>query len=243
MKENFLEKNNQTDRLKEFLEKDRLQNIMAINFLKKPTCKILGQNEAGVYLYDSYSNISLLCVDNVEAGVALLEGSSKPNKLILNRPIMLDYVKDKWNFTSKYPCFQAVFTKEKMTYNDTLSISLATDEEIEVMNATYQFANMEEFEKTRERGMLFAGHEGDKFVGYIGEHPEGSMGMLHILEHYRGRGYAYMLESFMISEKLRRGQIVYCHIIEDNVASFSLQKKLGLDIAKDKIFWTSELKK
>jgi GNAT superfamily N-acetyltransferase len=242
MNENFLEKNNEKDRLKEFLEKDRLQNIMAIYFLKKPTCQVLGQNEAGVYLYDSYSNISVLCADNEEAGEALLEGSSKPATLVLNRPIMLNYVKDKWNLIGRYPCFQGVFTGESMAYNGTLSISLATDEEIEVMNKTYQFADLNEFEKTRERGMLFAAHDGGKFVGYIGEHSEGSMGMLHILEPYRGRGYAYMLESFLIGEKLKRGQIPYCHIIEDNVASYHLQQKLGLKFAKDKIIWTSELK-
>ena len=63
------------------------------------------------------------------------------------------------------------------------------------------------------------------------------MGMLHVFPEFRGRGYAYELESFMINKKLSEGSTPYCHIIYDNAASLSLQKKLGLEIAAQYIFW------
>jgi GNAT superfamily N-acetyltransferase len=221
-----------------FLEHDKLQNIMAFSYLKKPTCKVIAQNESAIYLYDTYSDISLLCTDTLEAGIDLLSHSSKPRCLILNRPLLLPYIKEKWNLTNRESCFQAVYLKDSIDVPSRLNISLATDSEIEVMMNTYQFAKREEFERTRERDMLFAAHANGEFVGYIGEHGEGSMGMLHILQPYRGKGYAFELESFMIAQKLKRGQISYCHIIESNLASYHLQQKLGLQFAKDKVFWT-----
>lgn len=45
-----------------------------------------------------------------------------------------------------------------------------------------------------------------KPVGFIGEHLEGSMGLLEILPGYRGKGYGTELESFMICHMLEKGQ-------------------------------------
>jgi ribosomal protein S18 acetylase RimI-like enzyme len=223
----------------QFLTKDYLQNAMAFSFLKKPTVTTLAANEQAILLYDSYSDITLLCADSKEAGIDVLNTISKPRCLILNRPLLLNYVNEKWHFTSKHPCFQAVYRGQEKPLLGALQISAPTDAEIEIMMQTYQFADREEMEKNRARGMLFAAHVSGAFVGYIGEHPEGSMGMLHILPPFRGMGFAYELESFLINQKLKKGHVVYCHIIDDNLASYHLQQKLGLEFAKEKIFWTA----
>lgn len=77
------------------------------------------------------------------------------------------------------------------------------------------------------------------FVGYIGQHPEGSMGLLYIFPEYRRHGYAEELERFQINEIVSQGRTPYAHIIEDNEKSLALQKKLGAIFADDKIVWLS----
>lgn len=211
---------------------------MAISFLQKPSCDVLGENDGAIYLYDNYSDIAVLYAQSFKDGVELLNAVKRPQLLVVNSSLMLDYLRDIWHFTYKKPCFQAVYTKGRISYKNELDISLASDEELDIMMQTYEFASLNELGEARQRGMLFAAHKGGKFVGYIGEHAEGSMGMLHILKPYRGLGYATMLESFLIDKKLNNGQIPYCHIIEDNIASYNLQKQLGLEFAKDKIYWT-----
>ena len=74
-------------------------------------------------------------------------------------------------------------------------------------------------------------------MGFIGRHPEGSMGLLLVLPEYRRRGYGAELESFMIEKILGEGRIPYAHIIEDNFNSLSLQRKLGCEAAEEKVYW------
>lgn len=79
----------------------------------------------------------------------------------------------------------------------------------------------------------------EHFVGYIGQHPEGSMGLLLIFPEYRRHGYAEELESYQINEIRAEGRTPYAHIITDNFKSISLQKKLGANVADDLVIWMS----
>lgn len=76
-----------------------------------------------------------------------------------------------------------------------------------------------------------------EFVGFIGRHPEGSMGLLQVFPEYRRQGYGEELESFMINRFLEEGRVPYAHIIVDNEKSMNLQKKLGYEVADKKIYW------
>ena len=83
------------------------------------------------------------------------------------------------------------------------------------------------------------GNARGNFVGYIGQHPEGSMGLLLIFPEYRRHGYAEELESYQINEIRAEGRTPYAHIITDNFKSISLQKKLGANVADDLVIWMS----
>lgn len=84
-----------------------------------------------------------------------------------------------------------------------------------------------------------SGGRKEHFVGFIGQHPEGSMGLLLIFPKYRRHGYAEELESYQINEIRAEGRTPYAHIITDNFKSISLQKKLGANVADDLVIWMS----
>lgn len=110
-----------------------------------------------------------------------------------------------------------------------LEICSPTDEEMRIIDATYAMADMEELQRDRGSGSLFAAHDAEgRLVGYMGIHSDSSMGILQVFPEYRRKGYAEELEQFMIAEALSRGLTPFGQIAPDNTASLQLQKKLGL---------------
>lgn len=78
------------------------------------------------------------------------------------------------------------------------------------------------------RRKMYGVFEGEELAGFIGRHHDGAMGMLHVFEKYRRKGYAYALETHLIREVLSYGEIAFCDVIEGNDASTALQKRLGM---------------
>ena len=74
-------------------------------------------------------------------------------------------------------------------------------------------------------------------VGFMGEHLEGAIGLLHVLPEYRNRGYAQELEAFMIEHMMKKGQVPYGHVVVDNEASMELQKKMGFEFWDGTMSW------
>ena len=103
----------------------------------------------------------------------------------------------------------------------------------------YTTERMEEL--MREKGVFGAIAEG-KLAGFIGRHGDGSMGMLEVFEPFRRRGLAAMLEKFLITYIMTFGRIPKCDVYTDNVASMSLQAKLGLTKGIGYTYWIDEEK-
>ena len=212
--------------MRKFWEQDILQNIIVIEFLKRGA-DILAENKGAILLCDRLSGVICLSAIDEKSAADALEARSDYDLLLLCQSLMLRYVHKKYNLVCERPCFQGVYTKgNPLPLRGDLEIDVADDKELEKIIATYEFADPEELKKAQRRGQIFAAHADGQFCGYIREHEEGNMGMLHVFPEFRGRGYAYELESFMINKKLSEGSTPYCHIIYDNAASLSLQKKI-----------------
>lgn len=78
-----------------------------------------------------------------------------------------------------------------------------------------------------------------KLAGFAGVHQEGSLGMLEVYEEYRGQGIGRALEAFMVNLHLSMGYTPYGMVAADNHVSLRLQKKAGLCISKEKIYWVA----
>lgn len=76
-----------------------------------------------------------------------------------------------------------------------------------------------------------------QLAAFIGEHDEGSMGMLEVLPAYRRRGLGFELEKVMCNRLLGQGRKPYCQVEQGNEASLNLQRKLGFSISSVYIDW------
>lgn len=144
-------------------------------------------------------------------------------------------------------CYQVVYAPEKpLPLKGVLRFEKANEKYLQTILDTYDRESPEVLKKLVASGRIYCAYapadlsaEAENFIGYIGQHPEGSMGLLLIFPQYRRHGYAEELESFQINAILAEGRTPYAHIIEDNFKSFSLQQKLGAIVASGKVVWMS----
>jgi ribosomal protein S18 acetylase RimI-like enzyme len=64
-------------------------------------------------------------------------------------------------------------------------------------------------------------------VAWVMTHDDGSVGMLHVLNAHRGKGYARALVMAMASKVQKKGREVFAHIVPDNRPSLKLFTSLG----------------
>lgn len=87
------------------------------------------------------------------------------------------------------------------------------------------------------RGMLKAVKNG-RIAGFIGEHPEMSLGLLYVDDDFRRQGIGRQLEQAMINEVLNKGRIPIDHVVLENDISKKLQSSFeGMELNKGFIYW------
>lgn len=135
------------------------------------------------------------------------------------------------------PCRQAVYRGEKLPEPEIPGIEFRPLTMEQLSFVTENYDSSENYIKSRiEEGMLGA-FDGEKCVGFIGRHGDGSLGLLKVLPAYRRRGIGEALESRMVNRVLDMGRVPYDHVVIGNDASMSLQKKLGMEFAKSMVVW------
>ena len=102
---------------------------------------------------------------------------------------------------------------------------------------TYDLVSPEELRRIVKRRKLLLGHDRGNPVGFIGEHLEGSMGLLYVFPESRRHGYAVALEKAMIARTLKEGFIPFGQVEKGNHASLALQKKIGMTVSDNLICW------
>ena len=81
------------------------------------------------------------------------------------------------------------------------------------------------------QGRFFGAFVNDELVGFVGEHPEGSIGMLEVFEGHQRAGWGRALLAAKIRDHLARGETPWTEVYPHNAASLRLHKKLGFECA------------
>ena len=147
--------------------------------------------------------------------------------------------KRRFGFTGENPCSQWVYTLPTAPSDGDFDIRILERRDVALAASHYHMIDDAAgyFNECIDREWIWGLYENDRLAGFIGLHPEGSMGMLEILPEFRRKGYGYALEAHLIGVHLQRGWIPYCHVVDGNTASLSLQSKLGLTQASLPAIW------
>jgi len=91
-----------------------------------------------------------------------------------------------------------------------------------------------------EAGHAYAVYEDGKPVAWAMPHFEtptvSMMGFLHVLEPFRGKGYARSVASALAKDILARGKVPALHVKTDNVPSLELTASLGFHRVKTQVW-------
>lgn len=138
-------------------------------------------------------------------------------------------------------CIQIVYPKRDVFLGNRLIFRAPNAEQLQMIQRDYDRESPENIRKIAKKGELFCafsrGNGREDFVGFIGFHPEGSMGLLYIFPKFRRKGYAEETERFLIAKCLETGRTPYGHVVFGNDASMHLQEKLGFEQADAFVYW------
>lgn len=170
--------------------------------------------------------------------------------IVFHQPKVAEQVKKVLSLKREITCYQAVYTqKEHLSVSglyradgqptkDGLVIRPLTTEHIEAVSEVYRTVPDESYVKERIAcGAMFGAFAGDVLAGFIGIHDDGSIGMLEVLEEYRGKQIGKALEVYLCNKVLEMGQIPYGQVVAGNEASRKLQESLGLHLSKTPVVW------
>lgn len=140
--------------------------------------------------------------------------------------------------TEDAPCNMVIYEKQdRLEVDPSLDIRTLTPAYAELVASHYshpEYLAPGELEDILARGLVLGGFEAGRLCAFIGEHPEGAIGMLEVFPELRRRGWATALESAKINEQLDRGLVPWGEVWPDNQASIALQEKLGLTVYPEK---------
>lgn len=211
-----------------------------IQIRKRGTAEILEETENGIFLLDTVSNGVMLAVRNVEMGKEWLRKHSDLHYTLLSvfDRELVDFIRAEYGLTEVLDCYQALYPlNTPPVCEKKLQIRCATQQELPIVLAHYNKLSEAELKQIIARGNLFLAFHNGEAVGFVGEHLEGSMGLLDVFPDCLRQGYGAELESFMISRMLERGLLPYCQVEADNEKSLALQRKLGMTVSREKGYW------
>lgn len=221
-----------------YLTKNPLLHMGIIEPIRRGAADILYAGEDGVLIREQKSRAYMISVDNFEIGRELIDRISKYNPIAAHQKYMADYISNKFGLTEKLECFQAVYMdKTKLEINDELEIRQLKQDQMDVILNHYDKLSSDEIQEILKDGNLFGGYKDGTLVGFIGNHLEGSIGLLKVFPQYRRLGYGTILESYMVNRMLEKGLVPFGQIEINNEKSMALQKKLGFKISENRLYW------
>lgn len=94
-----------------------------------------------------------------------------------------------------------------------------------------------ELEALLAEGRVLGGFEQGRLVGFVGEHPQGSMGMLEVFEEARGRGWGRTLAQAKMRQAVLAGRVPWAEVWPGNEASLALVTSLGFEVLPAEGMW------
>lgn len=235
------------------LKKDKLLHIAMSELIHRAQAVLLFYGEEGVLLKDRKSELYLLTAADKESAGKILgnvfgnsrqadgESTIVPEAMfITHQQFLNELLIENYGFKEARECIPYSYTRKESLPVKNADIRQLDISYLEEVCLYYRLTGKEYIKERLLSGNIFGIFVEEKLAGFMGEHAEGSLGMLEIFPTYRGKGLAASLESYMINRTLQKGFTPYGQVFPDNEASHKLQEKLGLYPAKKPIWWVGK---
>ena len=207
--------------------------------LKRGSGEIIAETDHALLVRDSVSEALMLACEDTADGLALLDrhAGSDCGLLMVSDCALGLTAFDRYGFSEKLECYQVAYYGEKPSADSRITVRTADENDLPTLTETYHLISPEEMEKVVRRKSVLLGYDGDCLVGFIGEHLEGSMGLLYVFPEYRRRGFGSALQMHYIVKTMENGYVPFGQVEKDNRNSLKLQQKIGMTRSDNLIVW------
>ena len=227
----------QQEHILAWLMQDEISHIDMLAVLRRGTADVLYAGEDGVILYERESRTCMISMLDMKRCRKLLD-IKQYDMFAVHQQAAADWIAANGNFTQRFACYQAVYSKNEAFAEDFTAIHLVTPQYADDIHRQYKGVDdIEYIHLLIQKQQLWGLFIQDELVAFIGEHLEGSMGLLEVFPAYRHKGYGQKLEKFLINHYLAQGKTPFCQVKADNEPSLALQKKLGLTLSSQMTTW------
>ncbi|MBP5617954.1 MAG: GNAT family N-acetyltransferase [Clostridia bacterium] len=201
--------------------------------------EIVAEPEGALLVRDRISGALMLACDDRRVGKTLLDRyvDSACDLLMVADHALGMASFEQCGFSDKLECYQVVYCGDMPVGDDRLTYRVAEESDLPMLTATYRFISAEEIAELVKMRTILLGYDRDQLVGFVGEHLEGSMGLLHVFPEYRRQGYGSALQKEYMIRTMKLGFVPFGQVEKNNAASLCLQKKLGLQLSDNLIVW------
>ena len=225
----------------QILEKDRINNISTINFIKNNkifSVDVIG-NSALVRGESDRKWVYISCKDEGELSIIKSKlGNDDENFASVDDwmfPILTKGKEVIWDlFMSQY------YLPDDIRLPSTeISTILLTEKDANIVynNSEYkEYISIQYVKYCIRKGMSAGVNENNKLVSWAITQDDGAIGFLHTLDKYRRKGYGYNVTLSMIKQIRNSGGLPFANVLPTNKRSINLLLKLGFKESK-KIHW------
>lgn len=232
------------DSIVRYLEKDEILYTEMLEVYRRGNCEILYEENDGILLYDHTCH-EYLATASTKAGAKdiLLKIPTDYEMLIVNDDVFLSLENIDFKYAEKLVFYNYVYEKRskyKIPDNN-LEFKILDDSFIPFVKEHYSVKSLcnDIYLKSRIKEGMLGAFINDTIVGFIGMHDNGAMGMLEVLEAYRGKHIGMLLQmkyTNYLLEKKYAGAI-YSQVYQKNEVSMHLQNKLLLKKSDKPSYW------
>jgi len=223
------------------LEKNKFKNVNILNFIENNTiisAEIFGDSVLIRGISDrDWVYISSSDEDELRKLISNLTEQDKNFGAIEEwmLPTMMDGKELAWEL----PTIQFYLPNDvEITKPEIETTSLAPEDAISIYeNSEYKdFINIEYIESQIQNDISVGIYENEKLVAWGLIQDDGAMGFLHVLDDYRRKKYGLQVTLALIEKVRQAGKLPFACIVQDNIKSINLVKKLGFVEDKNK-YW------
>lgn len=223
-----------------WLEHKPILHMGMIEALRRGSAKLLYAEDDGVVLFEKKSGVYMLSARDREARERLL-GRVGPTAglFVAHQEFLAPLITQRFELNNKFDCRQAVYLgRGNLPTCDKPAVSVLRRRHESTVLDHYRTTDDAQYISNRIRSrQMFGAFMDGNLAGFIGVHSEGSMGFLEVLPEYRRMGVGAALESYVVNLHLQKGWTPFCQIFSNNEASLRLQRKLGLEISEEHMYW------
>lgn len=228
---------------RKMLSKDFLLNVDMLECIRRNSVEILFASDQAVLLRDIPSKIYMLSSYNTDISKNLIHELTYDFSIIaVHDKFSFDLLLEKYNFTETMICHNTVYTNKTpiKAKNSITKIKPLTIEHKDIIIKNYskiEIVNTDYIENRLKANVMLGAFINRNLCGFIGTHEEGSIGMLEVFPEYMGKGIGSALQIAATNAALIGKRYPYGQVVETNSASTALQRKLGFELSKDKVYW------